>query len=214
MAGEHDLDVLRRAWAATCAAAGVTRFELAFQLIQDAYTAAGRHYHNAAHVADCLRELAPVRASCDDAGAVEAALLFHDYVYDPARHDNEERSADEAATALRALGWAGDRIVVVRGLILATKHSATPATPDAAIVVDIDLSILGKPPEQFDAYEVAIRKEYGHVAESAFRSGRAAVLHGFLSRSRIYSTDSFASRYEMAARQNLGRSLSLLVGGV
>ena len=205
-----DLTLLKNAWAAACAAAGVERFELAFQLIEYAYAAPDRHYHNVKHVADCLRELAPVRGSCADPLAAEAALLFHDYDYHPSRHDNEERSAEEAGMALRAVGWPPARIDAVRSLILATKHAAPPPTPDAAVVADVDLSILGKPPEVFDAYEKAIRLEYAHVPHDAFRAGRAAVLRSFLSRPRIYATDAFASRYEMAARENLGRSLSAL----
>ena len=205
-----DLARLKAAWAAACAAAGVTRAELAFQLLGYAYAAPDRHYHNVKHIADCLRELEPVRQACADALAVEVALLFHDYEYNPARHDNEERSAEEAATALRALGWPQKRIETVRQLVLATKHAAALPTPDAAVVADVDLSILGKPPDVFDAYERAIRREYAHVPDPAFRAGRAAVLRGFLSRPRIYGTDTFASRYEMRARENLARSLSAL----
>jgi predicted metal-dependent HD superfamily phosphohydrolase len=210
MAADEDLSVLKGVWAAACAEAGVERYELAFQLIEYAYNAPDRHYHNVRHVADCLRELAPVRPACQDALAVEAALLFHDYEYHPARHDNEERSAEEAAMALRAIGWGAERIEVVRGLILATKHAAAPATPDAAIVVDVDLSILGKDEDAFDAYERAIRREYAHVSDDAFHAGRSVVLRSFLSRPRIYATDDFAGRYEMKARQNLARSLSAL----
>jgi predicted metal-dependent HD superfamily phosphohydrolase len=212
MSADEDLSVLKGVWAAACAEAGVERFELAFQLIEYAYAAPERHYHNVHHVADCLRELAPVRPGCQDALAVEAALLFHDFEYHPTRHDNEERSADEAATALRAVGWDEPRIQVVRGLILATRHAAAPTTPDAAIVADVDLSILGKGEDEFAHYERAIRREYAHVPDDAFRAGRASVLRGFLSRPRIYATDYFADRYEMSARRNLGRSLSALTG--
>jgi predicted metal-dependent HD superfamily phosphohydrolase len=210
MAADEDLAVLKGAWAGVCAASGVVQFDLAFGLIELAYGAPERHYHNVQHVADCLREFTEVRPACQDASAVEAALLFHDYVYLPTRHDNEERSADEASKALRALRWPGVEVDVVRALILATKHAAAPATPDACVVVDIDLSILGKTPAAFDRYEQAIRKEYAHVPDDAFRTGRAAILSGFLSRPRIYATDYFASRYEMSARENLGRSLAAL----
>ena len=210
MSADDDLLTLKNTWAALCAGAGVTRYELAFQLIELAYTAPNRHYHNARHVADCLGELEAVRPMLNDALAASAALLFHDYVYDPARHDNEEASADEAGMALHAVGWPAPRVDIVRNLILATRHAAPPATPDAALVADIDLSILGAPPDEFARYEAAIRREYAHVSDDAYRAGRASVLHGFLARPRIYATDHFASRYESAARQNLGRSLSLL----
>jgi predicted metal-dependent HD superfamily phosphohydrolase len=95
-------------------------------------------------------------------------------------------------------------------MILATKHSGAPATGDAAIVSDVDLSILGKPADEFEAYERAIRREYEHVPAETYRAGRAAVLRQFLSRPRIYNTDHFAARYEMAARQNLAGSLGAL----
>ena len=82
MTDEEDVAVLRGAWAATCAVAGVGHADLAFRLLENAYSAPERYYHNVKHIADCLRELSPVRDSCHDAAAVEAALLFHDYVYD------------------------------------------------------------------------------------------------------------------------------------
>lgn len=210
MSAADDLAVMKDAWAALCAVAGVTRYDLTFQLIELAYTAPGRRYHNARHIADCLGKLEAVRPMFADALAASAALLFHDYVYDPARGDNEEASADEAGMALHAVGWPTPRVEVARGLILATRHAAPPATPDAALVADIDLSILGAPPDEFARYEAAIRREYAHVPDDAYRAGRASVLHGFLARPRIYATNHFASRCESTARQNLGRSLSLL----
>jgi predicted metal-dependent HD superfamily phosphohydrolase len=207
---DQDLDVLHGAWAGICAVTGVVRHELAFGLIAMAYSEPRRHYHNAHHVAECFRELEPVRQACVRPREVDAALLFHDYVYDPTRHDNEDQSADEAAMALRALGWAAPGIQTVRELIRATRHTAAPKTADAAVVVDVDLAILGKPAADFEAYERAIRREYEHVPEPAYRAARAGVLRQFLSRPQIYATAHFAERYEMAARQNLGQSIAAL----
>jgi predicted metal-dependent HD superfamily phosphohydrolase len=211
-AADDDLVLLKDTWAAVCAETGVVRHDLAFQLIASAYADPARHYHNTRHIADCLREFQPVRALCERPLAVAAALLFHDYVYAPTRHDNEERSADEAAMALAALRWPPLTIDAVRSMILATRHAHPPDSADAAIVVDIDLAILGKPADEFDAYERAIRQEYAHVPAAEFRTGRAAVLRNFLARPRIYATDHFAARYEMRARQNLGQSIASLEG--
>jgi predicted metal-dependent HD superfamily phosphohydrolase len=210
MEPDEDLDVLRGVWSAVCAATGVLRHDLAFQLLAAAYGEPRRHYHNARHIAQCLAELGPVRGMMNQPLAAEAAVLFHDFVYDPTRHDNEQRSADEAATALRAVGWTDPLVTSVRGMILATDHARPPADADAAAVVDVDLAIFGKGAEEFDSYERAVRREYAHVPEDAYRAGRAAVLRGFLSRPRIYSTDYFADRYEMAARRNLGQALGAL----
>ena len=78
---------------------------------------------------------------------------------------------------------------------------------DEQLIADIDLSILGKPLEEFDAYERAIRREYAHVIEHDFAAGRARFLRGLLARPRIYATEAFARRYEDSARRNLGRSV-------
>jgi predicted metal-dependent HD superfamily phosphohydrolase len=207
---DNDLILLRDTWAALCAETGVTRYDLAFRLIADAYTEPARHYHNSRHIADCLREFEAVRTQCEHPLAVAAAMLFHDLVYEPGRHDNEECSADEAALALGALRWPAPTIDAVRAMILATKHLNIPATPDAAIMTDIDLAILGKSPDAFDAYERAIRQEYAHVPDLDFRAERSAVLRNFLARPRIYATDQFAAQYEMQARQNLGQLVGRL----
>jgi predicted metal-dependent HD superfamily phosphohydrolase len=93
-----------------------------------------------------------------------------------------------------------------------TRHVVSPASNDGRYVVDIDLSILGEAAERFDAYERAIRLEYAHVPDDAFRPGRATILRQFLDRPRIYGTDFFRDRYEATARANLARSLAALEG--
>ena len=111
---------------------------------------------------------------------------------------------------MQMLGGAGldpSRLARVAALILATKHSQPPVGGDEQLLVDIDLSILGRPSEEFDAYERAIRMEYQHVAAESFRAGRAAVLRKFVERLRIYCTGLFYERYESTARQNLQRSI-------
>ncbi len=52
-----------------------------------AYTGAGRHYHDIRHI-DALLQLALLhRSALRDPVAVDLAILFHDAVYDPERHD-------------------------------------------------------------------------------------------------------------------------------
>ena len=175
--------------------------------LQAAYNAPIRHYHNLDHVLQCLRSLDEVQNRCTDPTAVETAIWFHDAVYDPTRPDNEARSADLAERHLRALGAPEPFVVTIHDLILDTRHSAAPTTPDGQILVDIDLSILGRPAEIYDAYDRAIRREYVHVPEDAYRTGRASVLRSFLARPSIYVTQTFQEKYELRARENLKRSL-------
>jgi predicted metal-dependent HD superfamily phosphohydrolase len=178
-----------------------------FEQLVIAYTAPNRHYHNLAHVYDCLQLADKFRDQMTDSRAVAAAIWFHDAVYNATRPDNEARSADLAERHLRALGAPEPFVVTVHDLILDTRHTAPPTTPDGQTLVDIDLSILGRPAEIYDAYDNAIRREYAHVPEGAYRTGRATVLRSFLARPSIYLTPPFQEQYELRARENLKRSL-------
>jgi predicted metal-dependent HD superfamily phosphohydrolase len=94
--------------------------------------------------------------------------------------------------------------------VLATRHLTVPSEPDAAVLCDIDLSILGRPPEVFAEFEQRIRREYAWVPELVYRGARAEILAGFLRRDSIYQTDYFRQRYEVPARANLERAISQL----
>lgn len=181
-----------------------------FKLLQTHFSEKHRAYHNLKHINDCLDEFEVVRGRCDDADSVEFALWFHDVIYDPKAKDNEEQSAALAWRVCGDVKLPAYFATRVRALILATKHTAEPQGNDARIIVDVDLSILGQSEATFDKYERNIRAEYTWVPEAQFRSGRAAILKGFLARPRIYSTEYFFDKYENAARANLARSLEKL----
>lgn len=166
-----------------------------------------RAHHTLEHVEEVLATLGDL--GVDDPAALLAAVL-HDVVYDPTRSDNEEASARYASRALAHL----DPAVVSRTceLVLATKaHDACGAgdRPCAALL-DADLAILAAPAERYDRYAAAIRREYAHVPEEVFRSGRREVLEGFLRRDRLFLTDTLHGRLDAPARANLCRELTRL----
>jgi predicted metal-dependent HD superfamily phosphohydrolase len=174
------------------------------------YREPGRHYHTAQHLAECLAELDRVRHLARRPDELALALWFHDAVYDPRRNDNEERSAAWARRALTAAGAAPEVADRVSRLVLATTHTATPAEGDARLLADIDLAILGAPPERYAEYETQIRREYAWASEPAFRAGRSGFLRGLLSRESIYLTSHYRERLEARARENLRASLDRL----
>lgn len=166
-----------------------------------------RRYHTLEHLAYCFDRFDEARALAARPGEVALALWFHDAEYDPRRADNEARSAAWARTVAGAAGLPTDVGARVGASILATRHRDLPVDPDARLVVDIDLAILGAEPERFDAYERRIREEYAWMPEVEFRAGRGALLQRLLARTGIYSTPHFLECFERRARLNIARSL-------
>ena len=172
-----------------------------------AYTAPGRHYHNLAHIEDCLGALARVENLSEiDREILSEAIWWHDVVYDATRSDNEELSAQLAERHVRA-----DLRQEVGRLIRLTKtHDVWLDDRLGAILISIDLSILGAKPARYDAYAAAIRQEFIHVPEADYRAGRAKVLSRFAARPVIFPDAVFAARYDRQARENLARELTSL----
>jgi|SoiMethySBSTD1v2_1073268.scaffolds.fasta_scaffold20973_3 predicted metal-dependent HD superfamily phosphohydrolase len=183
-----------------------------FAEIMRRYAEPHRRYHTVQHLDECFAKLDEARGLAERLSEVELALWFHDAIYDVRSSDNEEQSAQWSQAAVAAAGLAdavGER---VRDLILATKHDALPCSNDAALLVDVDLAILGAPAERFDEYERQVREEYSWVPGFLFKRKRREILEGFLRRPDLYTTEHFRTRYEAAARANLSRSIQQLKG--
>lgn len=181
---------------------------LASELLS-AYNGPGRHYHTIEHVEACLAVFRQFDHLAQRPHEIEIALWFHDAVYDTRRDDNESRSADWATAYLNGRGVDDGAISRIAAMIRATKHHEA-ADPDTALLLDVDLSILGMPPDVFRAYDAAIRKEFDWVPESQFRDGRTRILTGFLERDRIFRMPQVFARYESQARSNLVRAIEAL----
>ena len=183
-----------------------------FTRLAAAYAEPTRAYHTVEHIEDCLRLLDAGRVLARRPDEVETAIWFHDALYVAARTDNEERSAELARASLREADVASEVAERIGALVLETRHATTPHDPDAALLCDIDLSILGRSPEEFDLFERRIRQEYAMVPEPMYRRGRSEILRGFLHRAAIFQTAWFQQRYEKSARANLERMLATLAG--
>ena len=169
-----------------------------------------RRYHTLEHIHACLDELKQARGLVDgERRALEAAIWFHDAVYDPTSGDNEEESAELALAALAAEP-APFREEVARLIRLTKGHSADAADRLGAVMISIDLAILGAEPAAYDRYAAQIREEYGFIVEGVYRAGRAAILQRFLSAPAIYPERTFRERLEARARANLQRELATL----
>lgn len=202
-----------RAWAADAAAAGASPAAAAEGLadLQARYGEPHRRYHVLDHVTEVLAAL-PGGPSAEDPVAVRLAAWFHDAVYDPRATDNEAASAALATRTLSGWGAPASTVRRVHALVLATDHRRPPpeGDRDAALLVDADLAILGAAPVRYDAYVAAVRAEYAHVDDDAWRTGRAAVLDTLLARRPLYRTAAARARGEDRARANVARERATL----
>jgi len=175
------------------------------------YAEPHRHYHTVAHVEALLRHLDAHRTLARQPAHIEAAIWYHDVVYDTRRNDNEICSADIARFELMSIGWLGIDVERVAGMVEATRHHrAADGDTDTLLFLDLDLSVLATGPSEYDAYRDAIRAEFSWVPGTDYRAGRAKVLRAFLERDAIYRTPELAARWEAPARSNLQRELAVL----
>lgn len=177
-----------------------------------AYADPSRGYHDTLHlteVLDRLDELARAGASFDTT-VVALAAWFHDAVYDGER-DAEERSAVWAEEALDGTSYAAEVARLVR---LTETHAPAADDPAGQALCDADLAILASPRARYDAYVTGVRREYAHLPDHDFASGRAAVLRDLTARERLFHTAYARERWEPAARDNLRRELEGLEAGM
>lgn len=187
-----------------------TKVLACYEALHRAYTHPHRHYHAVWHIDECLGLFDEYRALAREPRALELAIWFHDFVYRPGAADNETVSAALAVAWLRHLGE-DDRLLrtVDRMIRCTAEHLVTPDDPpDAALLVDIDLASLAANPEVFARNSELVRREFAHVPDAAFGSGRANALARFAQRTPLYLTPALRERFEARARANLARVLA------
>jgi predicted metal-dependent HD superfamily phosphohydrolase len=192
-----------------------------WQALEAAYATPNRAYHHLGHVEDVLNRYVEVAAGPGWAQPAEVylAMLYHDAVYDPARRDNEARSAALAQEHIRQwLPDAGIDAARVAALIEVTAEhgrlavgdvARDPQAADLAHFLDADMAILGASADAFDAYHRGIAAEYrAHVPAWLFQLNRRRFLKALLSRERIFLSDFFHARLDTRARHNLRRAIT------
>lgn len=176
------------------------------------YAEPHRRYHTVEHLEEALAVVADLGGS----PAVELAVWFHDAVYDATAPlgESEARSAALAVERLTATGTDPALVAEFERLVLLTAgHEVAAGDAAGAVLADADLAILGAEPGRYARYAADVRAEYAHVPEGAWRTGRSAVLRGFLDRPRLFVTDAAHHRWDAAARRNLAWELDRLAEG-
>ena len=204
-------------WRAAARGAGATAadadLDAAGRYLLDRWEEPQRQYHDVTHlgavldVVDRFADLAP------HPDRVRLAAWTHDAVYDPrALGDaNERGSAEVAEELLAALGAPAAVAAEVARLVgLTAGHATTADDPDGELLCDADLAILAGDEHRYAEYAAAIRREYAHVPDDAFRAGRARVIQALLDLPSIYRLPPLKSAWEARARANLKAELTAL----
>lgn len=182
--------------------------------LQDRYSGEGRYYHDVSHIEAVLASLEEL---CGRPSVVQQlAAFYHDAVYLAAASDNEEQSARLAERQLGELGVEAGVIEAVVTAVEATATHSVPAVPSCGITseeigvfLDADLAVLAAPPDEYTAYRQAIRREYAHLDEDTFASGRLAVLERFMERPELFFSAA-GQRLDAPARANLRAEIAAL----
>lgn len=170
-----------------------------------------RCYHTTTHLRAVLAAIEPLAAHAGDLQAVRLAAWFHDAVYEGRPGWDEERSAQLAQARLPACAVSAHQVAEVARLVRITStHRYEPGDANAAVFCDADLSVLGGDQTDYAAYARAVREEYRHVPDEAFRAGRSAVLRGLLDAGHLFGTPTGRTLWERAARANIARELKRL----
>lgn len=166
-----------------------------------------RKYHTIQHIQECFEEFNSIKKLLHHPEQVELAIWFHDAIYNPARQDNEEKSARMLANYSPTKTKKGMlHTQQAQRLILATKdHEAYDH--DSAYFLDIDMSILGSSPKRFNEYEQQIREEYSMYSDEEYKQGRSTFLKPLSTKYKIYNTEEYEFKYAKQAKLNIDRTL-------
>lgn len=154
---------------------------------------------------------------------MRSALWFHDWTYEasPEKYPkNEHQSAEafHAAAERQPRQCTGElplsdlfHRALAEQLILATQRHTIDAEifarqpaarADCELFLDMDLAIFACSPAEVQAYDRAVRAEFGDYPDAQFAAGRLAALKAFLARERLFLSPTF-SPWEAKARENL-----------
>lgn len=187
-------------------------FATVFAEVIERYGETHRRYHGVEHVLAVVnrvpeigRQLWPELSDQSLHHRLTDVLLgawYHDVIYDPRSHDNEDASAELAIVHLRRCGFPPSRISHIVDLILMTKGHR-PRSEEESILADADLWTLGGTPEEYARYGALIREEYSHVPDADWFRGRSAAMRAYLDRPTIFATEYGRANRETQAQANV-----------
>jgi predicted metal-dependent HD superfamily phosphohydrolase len=176
-----------------------------FQEVREHYAEPDRFYHTLNHIQNVLETVESLSLHARNQNAVKLAAWLHDVIYNSKASDNEERSAEYAEGLCERLSIPEGPLVA--SLILKTKTHDAWDDPNAQVLLDADLAILGASEPEYQRYADQIRQEYAWVPQPDYRIGRRQVLTKFLTRAKIFH---LLRDLEQSARHNITAEITRL----
>ncbi|KAG7210191.1 hypothetical protein KM043_011748 [Ampulex compressa] len=191
-----------------------------FARLEEAYSEEKRTYHNLDSLREKLSHYYEVKNHLKNPQAVLLALFFQNFEYDPKALDGEDKNLEHFNAFADEAGIPKDaelREEACALLKVATTHSTEAhkvggafGGEDAHYFLDLDMAVLGSPPEKYAEYRERIRGEYSFLSEPMYTALRLKVLQNFVQIPNIFATKEFRDKFEEQARQNIQTEVELL----
>jgi predicted metal-dependent HD superfamily phosphohydrolase len=92
-------------------------------------------------------------------------------------------------------------------------HDPAGSDLETALLIAADLSVLAADPAGYADYARNVRREYGHVSDADWITGRSRVLRTFLDRASVFPAVLRLDEWERQARANITAELAMLNRG-
>jgi predicted metal-dependent HD superfamily phosphohydrolase len=197
----------------------------AWEVLDAGYTEAHRAYHSWEHISDLFEKLSAFSDLSTRADIIAMSAFWHDVVYRTQNHDGSLRPDHEnvrdSAELFRQFTLLNHADAgAVYDLIMATaNHLQAQASKqyyagfsgDLDLFLDLDLSSLASPWEEFVEDFNAIRSEFSWVPEAGFYSKQIQILENFAKDdAQLYRRAETREKWRDIARANLMRCVTEL----
>lgn len=179
-----------------------------WQDLEKAYSGKSRYYHNLTHLEEMIVQYEKYQSELTFPVEVLYAIFYHDYIYKATSKENELKSAEFAISILPE--HAKINAALVFDMIVATKLHEHNKVEDTNWLIDFDLKILSKEWKEYEVYFKQIRKEYKIYPDLLYNPGRKKALQHFLENEFIYQTETFRTKFEKQARENILKEIAQL----
>lgn len=195
-------------------------------ILDAAYSEPHRKYHSHKHILTLLEKLEKYTGAARKPSRIAHAVLWHDVVYKTyetkdgtntvhrADSVNVEDSARLFEKHSSSLPWKDRESILL--MIRSTSGHVLNLPPDhldwndTALFLDLDLSVLALPYEEFSSCTDDIRFEYPHIDDHNFCLGRANFLDSYRLKERLFFHPETSREFDDIARRNMQREAEFL----